>query len=490
MIRRFFPFSSIAVLTAVCAVAQAQEVTDVHLSGIRDGQYLTGRVYISAEAPQRPMRVEFYIDGELVSNEKCPPYTLGGDDHQKPYGFDTNSLTDGSHTLTAKFFYPNKTLEKKVWFRSGGALAVAPTPRPTIAPTRTPAPTPRPQQTTAPQRPVATPTSIRTSTPTPRPTQPPVARTPEKAAPLPLEGSALLSRSTWESNMKKWGRIHCDDMSRRRSTDEVQLASTYYDAILVYQQIGDYTGDPYWQRCVNLALAAYRDAYVFPNKGQVPGYWNFTDGLANHALRTGDTRSKEAVRLLATTASYAADYVPAEWTQGTSTSREVAYAIMAYLNDERLGSPRRKRLDLLVNQSLNYLNEWFVQKRSGMRPFMVGLTSQALIKYAERTGDPRILPALEQGLSTLWRDTWIVSAQAFGYEKSLGRPATEPSPDLNLLIAPAYAWLYQKTGKLEYMEMGDKIFAGGVANAYLANAKQFNESYRWSFDYMKWRTGK
>lgn len=488
MIRRFFPLSSIAVLSAVCSIAQAQELTDVHLSGIRDGQNLSGRVYISAQVPQRPMRVEFYIDGELVSNEKCAPYSLGGDDHQKPYGFDTNNLTDGSHTLTVKIFYPNKTLEKKVWFRSGGSLAAAPTPRPTIAPTRTPVPTARPQQTTAPVRPTATP--VRTSTPTPRPTQPPAAPLPGKATPLPLEGSSLLSRSTWESNMKKWGRTHCDDMKRRRPTDEVQLAATYYDAIWVYQQIAEYTGDPSWQSCIDLAISAYRDAYVIPNKGQVPGYWNFTHGLTNHALRTGDTRSKEAVRLLAATASYAADYVPAEWTQGTSTSREVAYAIMSYLNHEKLGAPRRKRLDLLVNQSLNYFNEWFVQKKSGMRPFMVGLTAEALIEYAERTGDPRILPALEQGLSTLWRDTWIVSAQAFGYEKSLGRPATEPSPDLNLLIAPAYAWLYNKTGKLEYLEMADKIFAGGVKNSYLANPKQFNESYRWSFAFMKWRTGK
>jgi hypothetical protein len=44
----------------------------------------------------------------------------------------------------------------------------------------------------------------------------------------------------------------------------------------------------------------------------------------------------------------------------------------------------------------------------------------------------------------------------------------------------------------KWLDRGDQIFAGGVTQAYLQNAKQFNQNYRWSFDYIAWRnkTGK
>ena len=33
----------------------------------------------------------------------------------------------------------------------------------------------------------------------------------------------------------------------------------------------------------------------------------------------------------------------------------------------------------------------------------------------------------------------------------------------------------------------DAIFAGGVVGAFLENPKQFNQSYMWSFEYVKRR---
>ena len=67
-------------------------------------------------------------------------------------------------------------------------------------------------------------------------------------------------------------------------------------------------------------------------------------------------------------------------------------------------------------------------------------------------------------------------------------PTKPGAPDLNLLIAPAFAWLYQRTGDTTYRDRGDQIFAGGVKGAYLDGAKQFNQSYMWSFDFVKWRS--
>ena len=56
-----------------------------------------------------------------------------------------------------------------------------------------------------------------------------------------------------------------------------------------------------------------------------------------------------------------------------------------------------------------------------------------------------------------------------------------------VLIAPAFAWVYKQTGEDKYAEQGDAIFAGGVARAWLGGAKQFNQNYMWSPDYIRWR---
>jgi hypothetical protein len=68
-----------------------------------------------------------------------------------------------------------------------------------------------------------------------------------------------------------------------------------------------------------------------------------------------------------------------------------------------------------------------------------------------------------------------------------GSGGTDPAPDLNLLIAPAYAWMYRQTADVTYRQQGDEIFTGGVRNATLTEDKQFNQNYEYSFDYLAWR---
>ena len=65
----------------------------------------------------------------------------------------------------------------------------------------------------------------------------------------------------------------------------------------------------------------------------------------------------------------------------------------------------------------------------------------------------------------------------------------DPAPDLNLIIAPAYAWMYYMTGDTKYRDWGDQIFAGGVTNAqnWLYLGKQFDQNYWWSPAYVTWR---
>lgn len=306
-----------------------------------------------------------------------------------------------------------------------------------------------------------------------------------QAAPPPIPELAL-----WQTQMVQYGRQNCQKLEP--GTDG-RLGNAYYDAQRVYYQIAEYTGDPTWKYCAGLAESAYRDEYVFPNNGVVAGFMNFTLGLLMDFQRTGDTRSKDAVILLSQNAVFATDSTPLDWTVSTASSREVAYVIESYLNAEAVGAPRRARLADMVNQALGHIDQWVISKTAPyVRPFMVGLTAEALIQWHSVSGDSRVLPALRTAMDYLWDCCWLPDVQSFTYtdrpsnDNSGGR---EPAGDLNLLIAPAFAWLYAQTGDPRYQERGDQIFAGAVRQgfAFLVYPKQYNQNYRWSFDYVKWR---
>jgi hypothetical protein len=276
--------------------------------------------------------------------------------------------------------------------------------------------------------------------------------------PIPLLGA-------WESNMTTFGRQICNKLVPGAEDASLQADAVYYDGERVYYQIATYTGDPTWKYCAGLAESIYRDGYAIPNNGKVAGWNIFTHGLLMDYERTGDVTSRDTAVLMSQNASFAPDGTPLEWTADTSASREVAYVIMAYLNAEAAGAPRRARLADMVNQALGHIDQWFIARpRSYVRPFMVGITLQALIQAYGATQDARIPPAIKTALDGLWATTWLPDSQCFQYTNvNTTSGGTQPSPDLNLIIAPAYAWMYYAIGDTTYRDRGDQIFAGGVA---------------------------
>lgn len=291
--------------------------------------------------------------------------------------------------------------------------------------------------------------------------------------------------------MREYGAVHCSNLAATSSlTDDERLTATQYDSEAVFYHIQDYTKDGSWSVCAARAEVVFRDNYVLPNNGLIPGYWIFTRGLMLDYLKTGDVLSQSATILISQNAAYAADYTPLSWTVDASMSREVAYAIQSYLDAESVGAPRRSRTEPLVTQALGHIDQWFVtQTAEYVRPFLFALTANALIHYQEVTADPRILPALVMGADWIWSHCWVPGDEAFQYtDRVVPSGGTEPAPDLNLLIAPVYGWLWHMTGDSVHLERGDQIFAGGVKRAWLAGGKQFNQSYRYSFDYVRWRS--
>ncbi len=291
---------------------------------------------------------------------------------------------------------------------------------------------------------------------------------------------ALPNQSTWERDMLTYGQKHCTE-------SEASLWEGnpwYYDGERVYSQIAEYTQDGYWYSCAELQESVYRP-YVIANGGGLPGYRVFPHGLAMDYERTGDVLSRDAVELLygggwANVGNLAYDI---SW----ESSREVAYALNTHVMHERLGGARSQSLQDLAEAVMGHFDQWFVSgKTPYVQPFMVALSAEALIGYYELTGDNRVPPLLKLAADKLWERSWNSSSHGFMYYNGDG--TSGPAPDLNLLIVPLYGWVYRQTADSAYRSMGDEIFTGGVEGAWLDGGKQFSQNYRWSFDYLKWRS--
>lgn len=271
----------------------------------------------------------------------------------------------------------------------------------------------------------------------------------------------------WRERMIQYGSGHCDEqLIKTKGTWEGNI--WYYDGDRVYQQIAEFLGDKQWLACAGYSRAVYRD-YVLSTEGRVQGYRVFPHGLAME----GSSLSRTAVELLSKSSAFAAN-------AGGITadlSRETAYLVSTYL---RTGDHNR---GLAVSFALGHLDQW--SRGIPYQPFMVGLTMESLIEAYEATGDPRIPSAIKKMLDQMWEEAWVAGDAAFVY----WTPGSKGTADLNMLIAPAYAWFYRLTGDAAYLQRGDKVFNGGVAGAWLAGGKQFSQNYRWSFKYVEWATG-
>ena len=319
-------------------------------------------------------------------------------------------------------------------------------------------------------------------------------------------------KDAYERNMRQYGTQVCQqELMNTGSSYDQRLAATYYDAERVMLQIADYLGDASFKTCAAAAKKTYRDSYVMrPDvMGQVPGYWIFPTGMYLDFKATGDPKSKEAVVAMSKRAAFCAS--SDSNLARTGLSREVAYCGLTYILSEQMGEPRSPRRDELFNDMFAHLRAWIdvtPESRAPnpfdesprcagkyyVQPFMVGLTLHSLIQLHSFTGDARVPGAVKEAVDYLWEKHWVASDQSFVYENCIDRPgAAYPSqrgaPDLNLLIAPAFAWVYKQTGESKYLERGDAIFAGGVTRAWLDGAKQFNQNYMWSPDYIRWRGG-
>ncbi len=300
----------------------------------------------------------------------------------------------------------------------------------------------------------------------------------------------------WQANMTHFGNLWCN--AGTISTWEGSV--WYYDGMRIYYQLADYTGNSYYANtCVPIVRNIFQPMVTAANGG-VQGWRVFPHGFKEDYLRTGNTVARTAALALAQNSAWAGSGGNAN----PEVSRETAYLINAYTVAEDLGASEHAMLQRAVDFALGHIDQWAVsQSEVKIKPFMAALTSEALIKYYERTGDPRIPTAIQKLADWLWSSsgTWHSASQSFLYVNANfpGEDPSEPAPDLNLLIAPIFGWLYHQTGDVKYQQRGDQIFAGGIptdndhdgfyeGGACLGcTGKIFSQNYRWSIKYVNWR---
>ena len=289
----------------------------------------------------------------------------------------------------------------------------------------------------------------------------------------------LQTLEKWNSNMLIYGKTYCNTSQLTLWEGNVW----YYDGIRTYMQMFDRTKDPFWLGCAELQVSLYQP-YVASVKGLIPGWRVFPHGLGMHYSNGGSAESKAAVIQLesANAVRYSNIASAISW----SMSREISYALNTLLVSERLGSARRPEFTDYVDLLFGHFDQWFVSKNAKyVQPFMVALAAEALIDYWNVSKDPRVLPMLKTAADQLWANSWNPTAKAFEYYNENG--SHRPAPDLNLLIAPLYGWVYRNTGDVGYRDQGDQIFDSGVNKGWLGGGKQFSQAYRWSGKYVEWR---
>lgn len=378
-----------------------------------------------------------------------------------------------------------------------------------------------------------TPTVTHTFTPGPSPT-PTVTPTP---TPYPTIPAQVPFKQEWKDQWIEWSQRKYDYLvtqngwtSPSDTSSQFQQVAHYYDATRNMLVMPTIVATPA-SAATRIAVLrrSYRDSYVIPNNGGANGYTVFTGGLRKDWELFGDATSRNAIFLLSRNSAYSVAGIPITWTEDPigeppsnessyGGSREAAYRIIAELDARAVGYTARPELDAWLDQALRHLNRWtVVQDTAYVRVFMVALTCKALIQayeeypsYASRGSIPA---AIATAYDYLWDTSWVPYdvgnpiSRSFTYtDRETG--GTDPpdrvgQPDLNGIILPPMGWLYSITGDAKWRVRGDEVFRGLIAEydvfggwvrgPYLGpksvsfnGAKQFNQTYQWSYEYIRW----
>src|SRR5579863_6400207 len=305
-----------------------------------------------------------------------------------------------------------------------------------------------------------------------------------------------------------------------------------YDGGRVYQQIADYSWNTrnlpdqgyhndmqreHWKRCAQLAMEPYRDSVIATQGGSIREPNQFAYGMEMNYLRTGDMTNVTGIYDLIQAPGFANFFSGSVFAESVRLS---AYMLDNELANELAGQQRDTAVVLrAVDVMLGYLDQSYNlnlqnpnQQEYDIHPFLLGTALEALIDYYDldvaegNTPDARLPLEIKKTLDWLETTQYVPQTHTFAYNAydlpvnpTLVGGGLFDSTELNDLIAPAFAWYWYMSGNNTYLTEGDDLFnhvfdsAGGpgslIGNGWTWSAKEYNQVYKWSFDYVRWRTG-
>jgi Fibronectin type III domain len=322
--------------------------------------------------------------------------------------------------------------------------------------------------------------------------------------------TVLLRYPQWFSDAIQFGSYNCLTAAGQQPGAQIQID---WDMGLTAYNFRDYFGTPIysttvagvpytinWDTCAANVVREFRDtqfgAYTgtginrVPTNGPAP--WNnYSDGIVEHAVRTGDAQSRQAAIVAATTvvgadlqeSCGAGEICAASW-DSWSGAREVALSVMVNTRLQwRMGQPHRTRLDRMVLSLRRHINAYFIRngadvggeetisggpaftnpldldpfpqgdgvKDTGITPFMVGAGLEALIEFYDHIGadgtmntQAQIKTSIKLALDGLWQLTWKPQWGSFCYDTSPAWGSCNSIggafPGLNNFVSHAYSW--------------------------------------------------
>lgn len=352
--------------------------------------------------------------------------------------------------------------------------------------------------------------------------------TPASFPPIPGIGTPATTHTwLWGMMTKGSASLYCSAGSTGLST-----SANFYDGIRAYQQVKAYdiangiTGNPsQWDTC----LANRENGYVlYVNStsppGQIFAIFLASKGMANLALN-GDTTAQAA---LFNTADHAQWHSMRPSLMDVGLGRELNFTTEAFKAANLAGDPNEAAsiqvgLDFLLGDI-----DRIVNNNASHALFLDGTFADTLIHYYEDTGstDVRVPMAIKALADHIWVNYWIpggcsgatqqvtacffyTAGQAHMGIDYATNGTGQNDADSNLLIAPMYAWLFKMTGDgtipgsdgsqcllgggvpgqpCTYQQAGDSIFLSGVKQDDYFAVKEWNQAFRWSFDYVTWRS--
>jgi hypothetical protein len=223
------------------------------------------------------------------------------------------------------------------------------------------------------------------------------------------------------------------------------------------------------------------------------------DGVALHALVTGDGASRAAVGRMAdrlASSGYVNDIGSLDTeTEGRTQARMINTFVLAwYLKvPSAAGHDWAARARDALSKTLSTQSGdgayRFGNQCGHNKPWMTGMVNDAMIRYydlIERDG--RIVSSVKRSVDYMWGNDWRSGGQAFVYIAGNCNGETPyESADLNNLITNGFGFVYRETRDGTYRERGDAVFNGAIYRGWIGASKQFNQQYTTAYRYLRLR---